>query len=173
MASELDLAAKDFHIKKGLKGDEPIEPHVLERLHELSANYIVTEFPALFQAKGISINDLSGFKINPEDFAELMVLVFHKELSSTGAKAVLLEMAETGQDAEQIIKEKDLSQVSDSGALDSVVDAVILANPKPVEDYKKGKEASLKFLIGMAMRESKGKGNPQVLEELIKNKLNK
>src|SRR3990167_7072836 len=173
VASELDLAAKDFHIKKGLKGDEPIEPHVLERLHELSANYIVTEFPALFQAKGISINDLSGFKINPEDFAELMVLVFHKELSSTGAKAVLLEMAETGQDAEQIIKEKDLSQVSDSGALDSVVDAVILANPKPVEDYKKGKEASLKFLIGMAMRESKGKGNPQVLEELIKNKLNK
>ena len=72
-----------------------------------------------------------------------------------------------------VTKEKDLSQVSDSGALDSVVDAVILANPKPVEDYKKGKEASLKFLIGMAMRESKGKGNPQVLEELIKNKLNK
>ena len=171
VATELDAAAKDFHNKKMLKGDFPSEPHLIERLHELSANYIITEFPSLMNAKDSEINDLKDLKITPEAFAELMVLIFHKELSSTGAKAVLIDMAKTGMHPEAVIKEKDLGQVSDTGALDSIVDAVIAANPKPVEDYKGGKEVSLKFLIGMAMRESKGKGNPQVLEEILRRKL--
>ena len=171
VATELDSSAKDFHIKKGLGGEFKSEPHLERRLHELSANYIITEFPTLMNASGSEVDDLEGFKISPEAFAELMVLIFHKELSSTGAKAVLKEMAETGLHPEQIIKEKDLGQMSDAGELETAVDNVISTNPKAVEDYKKGKEASLKFLIGMVMRESKGKANPQVVEEILKKRL--
>ena len=171
VASELDASAKDFHTKKDLEGEYTSEPHLGRRLHELSANYIITEFPSLMNAKGMEIDELEGFKISPEAFAELMVLVFHKELSSTGAKVVLKEMAETGLHPEQIIKEKNLSQVSDKSEIETVVDNVIAKNNQAVEDYKKGKEASFKFLMGMVMRESKGKANPQVVEEILKNKL--
>ncbi len=141
--------------------------HVASELGEknlkLAANYLITEI-----RKHGGVQDI---KITPENFADLINRVAGKEISSSAAQTVLEEMFKTGNSPEHIIKEKDLGQVSDSGALDSIVDAVILNNPKPVEDYKGGKEASLKFLIGMAMRESKGKGNPQVLEEIIKNKL--
>jgi len=142
-----------------------------EKLHTLSANYIVTEFPALMNASGSEVDDLEGFKISPEAFAELMVLLFHKEISSTGAQTVLKEMSDTGLHPEQIIKEKDLGQVSDASSLGGAVDKVIADNQKAVEDYKGGKEASLKFLVGMVMRETKGKANPQVLENLIKEKI--
>ena len=171
VATELDVSAKDFHVEKGLKGEFPNEPHLIKRLHELSANYIITEFPPLMNAKGEEIDDLEGFKISPEAFAELMVLVFHKELSSTGAKSVLKEMSETGLHPEQIMKEKNLGQVSDEGEIETVVEKVVVNNSQAVEDYKKGKEASLKFLIGVVMRESKGKANPQVVEEILRNKL--
>ncbi len=171
MATELDSAAKDFHIKKGLEGDFANEPHLSGRLHELSANYIITEFPGLMNAGGVEIDDLEGFKISPEAFAELMVLIFHKELSSTGAKAVLKEMAETGLHPEQVMKEKNLGQISGEEEIGLIVDKVIANNNQSVEDYKKGKEAALKFLMGMVMRESGGKANPQVVEEILKNKL--
>ncbi len=171
VATELNSSAKDFHVKKGLKGEFPSEPHLGRRLHELSANYIITEFPSLMNVQGLEIDDLEGFKISPEAFAELMVLIFHKELSSTGAKAVLKEMAETGLHPEQIMKEKDLGQMSDAGTLELAVDETIAENPQAVEDYKKGKEASLKFLIGMVMRRSKGKANPQMVEEILNKKL--
>lgn len=171
VATELDSSARDFHIKKGLKGKFGDEPHLGRRLHELSANYIITEFPVLMNARGLEIDDLEGFKISPEAFAELMVLIFHKELSSTGAKAVLKEMSETGVHPEQIMKEKNLGQVSDESELEVVADKIVANNGQAVEDYGKGKEASLKFLIGMVMRESKGKANPQMVEEILKKKI--
>ena len=170
VASELDSAAKDYHKKKNLRGDFPNEPHLKEKLHTLSANYMITEFPTLTNSLEQEI-EVEGFKISSEAFAELMVLIFHKELSSTGAKAVLKEMAETGSHPEQIMKEKDLGQVSDVGDLKIAVDKVITYNSKAVEDYKKGKEASLKFLVGMVMRESGGRANPQVVEQIIMRKL--
>jgi len=169
VASELDAAARDYHKKMGRVGEEPVEKHVTEKLHSLAANYMITEFPMLMSAWAGEINELEGFRIEPEALAELMVLVFHKELSSTGAKAVLKEMAETGLHPEQIMKEKDLGQVSDTRELQKAVEKIISDNPKAAEDFKAGREASLKFLIGMAMRETKGKANPQVVEQMLKN----
>ncbi|MBP9822448.1 MAG: Asp-tRNA(Asn)/Glu-tRNA(Gln) amidotransferase subunit GatB [Candidatus Pacebacteria bacterium] len=159
VASELMSFDKLGHLER------PAPEHQ-ERLFKLASNYAITELQ-----KHRTTSGSEDTKITPESFADLVVRVFHKQISSSGAQAVLEEMFKTGASPEHVIKEKDLGQVSDAGALDSIVDAVIAANPKPVEDYKKGKEASLKFLIGMAMRESKGKGNPQVLEEIIKQKL--
>lgn len=171
VATEIDSAAMDYHKRKELKGYYFGEAPLLEKLHTLAANYIITEFPVLMNASKEEIDDLEGFRISPEAFAELMVLVFHKELSSTGAKAVLKEMAESGLHPEQIMKEKDLGQVSNVEELNSAAERVIAANPKAVEDFKAGKEASLKFLIGMVMKETKGKANPQVVEEILKNML--
>ena len=104
--------------------------------------------------------------------ADLMVRIFHKQVSSSGAQTILKEMFETGASPEQIIKEKDLEQVSSAGELELAVSEVVADNPGAVEDYKKGKEASIKFLIGKVMAKTKGKANPQVVEEILKNKLN-
>ncbi len=138
------------------------------KLYKLASNYLITEFQkhlVLLDA------DPEDTKITPEMFADLIKRTANKEISSSGAQTVLEDMFRTGRAPIKIIEEKDLGQVSDTGALESVVDNVIANNLQAVEDYKKGKEASLKFLIGMVMRESKGKANPQVVEEIIKDKL--
>ncbi|OGN27317.1 MAG: glutaminyl-tRNA synthase (glutamine-hydrolyzing) subunit B [Candidatus Yanofskybacteria bacterium RIFCSPLOWO2_01_FULL_49_17] len=138
------------------------------KLCKLAANYAITEYQKHVAGMGV---DAEHTKITPESFAELVRYIADKTISSSAAQTMLEEMFRTGLSAEHIIKEKDLGQVSDTRALESIVDAVISANQKAAEDYKKGKEASLKFLVGMAMRESKGKGNPQMLEEIIRRKL--
>ena len=171
VATELNSSARDYHHKKGLKGNFSSEPGISDKLHSLSANYIITEFPPLLNARGLALDDIANLRISPEAFAELMVLIFHKEVSSTGAKVILKEMSDTGLHPEQIIKEKDIGQVSDSGELDLIISTTLDGNMKAVEDYKAGKIASLKFLIGMVMRDSKGRANPQVVAEIIKNKL--
>ncbi len=144
-----------------LKHDEPTEEDAHAKLYTLAANYIVTEFPALI--------DYS--KITAENFAELIVKLYHKELSSSAAKTVLDEMSVTGEDPDVIMKSKDLGQVSNVAELDSVVDDVLAANPKPVEDYKKGKKDSIKFIVGKVMAATKGKANPEVVFEILERKL--
>ena len=168
VASELDAAAKTIHQEQ----NERTEIHLPAKLHTLSANYLITEFPALMNAKNLEIDDIQGLRIIPEAFAELMVLIFHQKLSSTGAKIVLREMAETGLHPEQIMKEKNLGQVSDAGELQKAVEEVISKNPKAVEDYKKGKTEVIKFLVGQVMTTTNGKANPQVAQELLQKLLN-
>jgi len=168
VATELDAVAKDFHYKKGLKGDFPNEPGITGKLHSLSANFIITEFPFLFSMKSKGLNDIEDLNITPESFAELMVLLFHKELSSTGAKMIIKEMAKTGLYPEQVIKEKDLSQIQDVDELEKAASKIISENQSAVADYKKGKEASLQFLIGQVMRETRGKANPESASEILK-----
>ncbi len=126
------------------------------KLYTLAANYIITKQPA---------------NVTAENFAELIGKVSRQELSSTVAGIVLEEMGTTGKDPDEIMKEKDLGQISDAGDLANAVDDVITANPKPVEDYRKGKVEVLKFLVGKVMAATKGKGNPEVISELLKNKL--
>jgi aspartyl-tRNA(Asn)/glutamyl-tRNA(Gln) amidotransferase subunit B len=163
VVSELDAAAAEVHREQS----EETETHLPAKLHTLAANYMITEFPPLTQAQGFEIDDLVGFKIEPEAFAELMVMIFHQKLSSTAAKAVLKEMAETGLHPEAIAKEKNLLQVSDVGELEKAVAEVVAENPGPVTDYKKGKTEVLKFLVGKVMAKTKGQANPQIVMELL------
>lgn len=167
VTSEIGEAIKDYEQKKGSQG---FGVEALEKIHILSANYIITEFPQLLKEKLIE-DDLEGFMITPEAFAELMVLIFTKELSSTGAKAVLKEMAETGLHPEKITEKLNVGQISDAGQLEEAVKKVLADNPGQVEEFKKGKKAILKYLVGMVMRETKGRANPQIVEELIINNL--
>ena len=137
-------------------------------LFKLAANYLITELRRMSADVGAEPEET---KVTPEMFADLIKRIASKEISSSGAQVVLKEMFETGSSPEKIIKEKDLGQVSDTGELEVAVVKIIEANPRAVEDFKAGKEAPLKFLIGMVMRETKGKANPQVVEKILKDKL--
>lgn len=175
VASELDVSAPKLHRPSGVQGqksqkdlrDRLPKARATSELGRLAANYMITEFPPLMQAVGFEIDDLVGFKIEPEVFAELMVMIFHQKLSSTAAKTVLKVMAETGLHPEAIAKEKNLWQVSDTGELGKAVQEILAKNPKAVEDYKSGKTEVVKFLVGQVMALTKGQANPQVVMDLL------
>ncbi len=146
--------------------DEKIEDaSIKQKLIKLSSNYLITELQKLLsESKG----KVSGLLINPEDFAELIILIHQGKISSSAAQTILAEMFNTGEDPHQILLDKNLGQVSDIEEIKKSAQEVIAANPKPVEDYKKGKVESIKFLVGQLMKATKGKANPQVGEEILK-----
>ncbi len=115
--------------------------------------------------------DLGTLKFDPLLVLEVFRLQDSGAISSTAAKEVLAELIRSGKAPQQIVQEKGLAQVSDSGALEAVVDAVIARNPGEVEKYKGGKKNLLGFFVGQAMKDLKGKGNPGVLNGLFKSKL--
>jgi aspartyl-tRNA(Asn)/glutamyl-tRNA(Gln) amidotransferase subunit B len=140
----------------------------LEKCLALSANYLVGELRKHLMTSGGEISDL---KITPENYAELIAIIGEGKISSSGAQTVLKEMYATGGDPSQIIEARNLLQMSDAGELEKIVNEVITKNEKSVTDFKTGKENALKFLVGQVMKESKGKANPQVAEELLRKKL--
>lgn len=129
----------------------------------LAANYVVSDLGGYY-AKS---DDVEYKNISPETFVALMRMVYTNELSSRGAKDILMVMAESGGDPQIIAKEKNLLQVSDPEALRAHVREVISANETIVAEYKAGKQAGLQFLLGQAMKATKGSGNPQVLKDLL------
>ncbi len=126
--------------------------------------------PLLSEAniRGLSI---SGLNISSANLLELVGFVERNEISHLSAKTVLSEMIISGKRAEEIIKEKNLIQISDSSELIKIAEEVIAENSKSVADYKSGKENAIMFLVGQLMRKSKGKANPKVAKELLKEKL--
>ena len=98
---------------------------------------------------------------------KLVILIDKGTISSSIGKKVLEELFENPRDPEEIIKEKGWIQISDEGAIREVVKKVLEANPKSIEDYKAGKEKALGFLVGQAMKETKGQANPKMLNKLF------
>jgi aspartyl-tRNA(Asn)/glutamyl-tRNA(Gln) amidotransferase subunit B len=115
--------------------------------------------------------DLDRPRFTPEQIAEVFKLQDAGTLSSTAAKEVLAEVLKTGRAPGEIVQQKGLAQVSDTSALEAVVDAVLARSPAEVEKYKAGKKNLIGFFVGAAMRELKGKGNPGALNALFKQKL--
>ncbi len=115
--------------------------------------------------------DLDKLKFDPALVREVWKLQDAGSISSTAAKEVLAELIRSGDAPQRIVERKGLAQVSDAGALEAVVDAVIARNPFEVEKYKGGKTALLGFFVGQAMKDLKGKGNPGALNALFKKKL--
>jgi len=132
------------------------------------SNWVMGELLRLLNANNMEVEDSP---IKPKDLVGLLELQKKGVISGKIAKQVFDEMFETGKDAETIVKEKDLVQISDVGELEEIVDRVMEANPKSVEDYRNGKERALKFLVGQIMKETKGKANPQLVNEILKKKL--
>jgi aspartyl-tRNA(Asn)/glutamyl-tRNA(Gln) amidotransferase subunit B len=136
----------------------------LKERTQLYLNYFTTDLKGLMIDRGLSINDL---KITPENFAELIDLTFNKKISSRAAKDILAKMVETGVDPSNLMEQENLAQVSDENSLKPVIEKIIKENPQPVSDYKKGKTNALQFLVGKAMAELRGRGNPEVLRRIF------
>ena len=114
---------------------------------------------------------ITGSPVSPRALAELLALKRKGEISGPTAKAVLEEMFETGQSAEDIVNTKGLTQVSDEGVLERLVEEVIAKNPAQLTQYRSGKEAVFGFFVGQLMKASGGKANPAKVNELLKRKL--
>lgn len=105
------------------------------------------------------------------NLAELANLIDRGEISATMAKIILDEMIKTGKTASDIIKEKNFKQITSEDEIGKIVDGVIAENQKSVQDFLKGKENAIGFLVGQAMKKTQGKANPQIVNKIIKEKL--
>ena len=110
-------------------------------------------------------------KIPPESIGTLVRKINEREISGKMAKDIFAKMIETGKSPQEIIESEGLRQISDSSALEKIVDEVIAGNAKQVEQYKSGKTAVLGYLVGQVMKLSKGQANPAAVNELLKAKL--
>ncbi|HEY82349.1 MAG TPA: Asp-tRNA(Asn)/Glu-tRNA(Gln) amidotransferase subunit GatB [Dehalococcoidia bacterium] len=133
------------------------------------SNWLLGEVSRILNANDIDISQFRE-KVSPERLLGL-ILSSHGTINLATAKSVLEEMFQTGKDAQEIIAQRGLSQISDAGELEDIITQVIGANPQAVADFKSGKEAALKFLVGQVMRATKGRANPQVAAEMLKRKL--
>jgi aspartyl-tRNA(Asn)/glutamyl-tRNA(Gln) amidotransferase subunit B len=133
-----------------------------------AANWILSELLRELKNAGVSI---AGCKIEAEDLGALIRLIDDKTISGKIAKDVFVEMFATGKAPEEIVKEKGLTQITDTSAIEKIVNEVIAANPKQVENYRGGKTALMGFFVGQVIKASGGKANPQVVNDILKEKL--
>ncbi|MBV9759480.1 MAG: Asp-tRNA(Asn)/Glu-tRNA(Gln) amidotransferase subunit GatB [Acidobacteriaceae bacterium] len=133
-----------------------------------TANWVSGDLLGLLNASGRGI---AHSPVRAEDLGELVALIGKGELSGKLAKEILPKMFETGESAPAVMDREGLRQISDSGALDKIVDEVIAANPKQVEQYRGGKTAVLGFLVGQVMKASRGQANPGAANEALKKRL--
>jgi aspartyl-tRNA(Asn)/glutamyl-tRNA(Gln) amidotransferase subunit B len=108
---------------------------------------------------------------SPEGLAELVRLIDEGKISGKQGKDVLVEMFKTGEKAGAVIEKYGLVQVSDTGEIDRVIDEVLAANTAQLERYRSGKEALFGFFVGQVMKASKGKANPKVVNDRLREKL--
>ncbi|MEK7180957.1 MAG: Asp-tRNA(Asn)/Glu-tRNA(Gln) amidotransferase subunit GatB [Patescibacteria group bacterium] len=133
-------------------------------------NYLSSDLVGLMRENEVSFDDL---KIKPESLAHLVFLIDQGKILSRGAKDILKKMFESGEDPEDILNAEGLHVVSDQSELEKVVAEIIAENPAAVADYKKGKTASVQFMIGQAMKKLKGRGSPDTLKVLFEKNLTK
>lgn len=132
------------------------------------ANWIMGDIAAYMKENAIKIKDLN---LKVEHLVGMLKMIDARIISGKIAKELLIEMIRTGKGPDELVKEKGLEQILDEGFLESVALEVISENPKSVEDFKNGKENSLMFLVGKVMAKTKGKANPQKVNEFLKQKL--
>jgi aspartyl-tRNA(Asn)/glutamyl-tRNA(Gln) amidotransferase subunit B len=136
---------------------------------KLAANWLMGEVSRRLNTQG---TDLEASAVGPATLGRLIGRIADGTLSNSGARQVFDALwAGGGQDVDALIESLGLHQVSDAGALERIVDEVIAANAKSVEEYRAGKDKAFNALVGQAMKASKGKANPAQLSELLKKKL--
>ena len=132
------------------------------------SNWVMGELLRLLNAENLEITQS---RVTPERLAEMLQLIDKGTISGKLAKTVLEEMFKTGQPPQAIVQAKGLVQITDESALTIVVDQVLEANPKVVEDYRKGKGKALGFLVGQVMKQTRGQASPEVVNRLLKTRL--
>lgn len=135
---------------------------------KLAANWITAELFGRLNKREL---DITASPISPQRLAGLVQLIADETISGKIAKDVLDKMFESDKDASQIVEEEGLKQVTDTGAIEEAIDAVIAANPDKVEQYRGGKDKLFGFFVGQVMKATGGKANPKAVNELLKGKL--
>ena len=153
------------YFNETINSDSELKNHA-----KIVVNWITSE---LFSLLNKNNQDLNNSPVSPENLGQLIKLISTNEISGKIAKDVLEDMFSSGKTARQIVDEKGLQQVTDQGEIAKVIDEVIAENPKMVEQYLAGKDKLLGFFVGQAMKLTKGKANPKMLNDILKQKLNK
>lgn len=135
---------------------------------KLAANWVLNE---LLGALNKEDKDITESPVGAKQLAQLISRIVDNTISGKIAKDVFAIMMETSKDPDAIIEENGLKQVTDTGAIEAIVDEVIAENPKMVEDYKSGKDKLFGFFVGQVMKKSQGKANPAAVNDLLKSKL--
>ncbi len=136
---------------------------------KLAANWIMGDISAYLNNERLSITQLA---LKPETLAELIGLIEDGTISNKIGKDVLPELLTTGGSAKELIEKKGLIQISDTGAIESAIDAVLAANPNELEQYRAGKTKLLGFFVGKVMKETGGRADPKLTNQLLAKKLN-
>jgi aspartyl-tRNA(Asn)/glutamyl-tRNA(Gln) amidotransferase subunit B len=141
---------------------------VITKDYKSASNWIMTEVLKILGEEKIGIDQ---FKISPQNIGKLISLINNNTISVKIAKEVFSEMLKSNQEPEKIIEDKNLVQISDTNEIETIINKVISANPKDVQEFLSGKEKVVGFFVGQVMKESKGRANPQIVNELLKKKL--
>lgn len=132
---------------------------------KIAVNFIMGEIAAYLKEEHIEISDT---KLTPENLAELISLIEKKTISNNIGKQIIIDMMKDGTKASEIVEKRGLSQISDEGAIKEICQKVVDSNPDNVEKYKSGKTQLLGFFVGQVMKETKGRANPKVVNDLMK-----
>lgn len=132
---------------------------------KIAANWVTQGLAAYLNEKNLSVAEI---KITPKHLAKLLFMIDDNIISGKIAKEILFEMLDTGIAAEEIVKSKNLTQISDKGKLSDIAAKVIAENKKSVADFKSGKENAFIFLVGQVMKETRGKANPAIVNEILR-----
>ena len=169
---ELGLPAYDAHVLTLTKemSDMFEQTVALGADPKLASNYLMVDVNAYLNKVQQELKDTA---LTAEGLAGMIKLITDGTISSKIAKKVFAELIEHGGDAEQIVKEKGLVQVSDSGQLLAWVNEALDNNPKSIEDYKNGRDRAIGFLVGQIMKASKGQANPQMINKMLLEEITK
>jgi len=140
----------------------------MEKSPKKIANWLLGDIASILNDKKISISKTS-FK--PDHLAEILELLRSEEISGKIAKEILPKVFESGTSPKELVSKSGLKQIKDTGELNTVIETVIKENEKSVNDYKGGKTNALVYLIGQVMRKTKGKANPKMVNDLLREKL--
>jgi len=134
-----------------------------------AANWVMGDITAYINNHKLSITEIA---LKPENLAELISLIEDGTISGKIAKEILPELLTNGGSAKALVESKGLVQISDTGELEKIIDAVIAASPKELEQYRSGKTKLLGFFVGQVMKQTGGRADPKVTNQLIQQKLN-
>ncbi len=132
---------------------------------KIAVNFLMGEVAAYLKEQKLSINET---KLTPENLVELISLIEKATISNNIGKQIIVEMMENGEKASAIVEKKGLSQISDTGAIKEIAQKIIDANPSQVEAYRGGKDKLFGFFVGQVMKETKGRANPQSVNQILK-----
>ncbi|MBG9980822.1 Asp-tRNA(Asn)/Glu-tRNA(Gln) amidotransferase subunit GatB [Facklamia sp. DSM 111018] len=160
MVLTLQKEISDFFDATILEGADPKQ----------ASNWLMGEVSAYLNSEQIQLTDIG---LTPVNLAQMIRLIDEGTISSKIAKQLFKILAKEGGDAATIVEERGMAQLSDPAKLQPIIDEIVEGDPKSVEDYKNGKDRALGFFVGQVMKQTRGKANPQVVNQLILDKLEK